>query len=386
MNDFFQQLDIIGGEVLWGVASWRLGAALVIIFFGFASRKIIGAIFTRLGRKASGTKVQWDDEATRLLAKPLAVVAQILLWRVAAAIMLLPIEPVNTREIVAKGLEGALMVGVVWVLFRVVDVLASVANRLAEGTETRIDDQAVPLLRKTLKVFLGVLGGIFVIQNLGFSVLSVITGLGIGGLALALAAQDSVSNFFGSLVLFTDAPFQVQDYVEVNGVSGTVEEVGFRTTRIRQDDSSIVCVPNQTFTGSFITNYSERQGRVIHFTFRVAPPDSPGRLHSFLNDVRSGLSEHKQVRADSVEVFMTGFEDLGLSVSIRAITKYNGWTEFLETREESLFIVLSRLHEHSLQMVGSHDVIVMQPSSNGNEHQDEKSKLQALRADVRTED
>ncbi|NNF58220.1 MAG: mechanosensitive ion channel, partial [Rhodothermaceae bacterium] len=253
MSEFLDSLNFLDGAMLWGIAPWRVVAALMIIFVGFASRKLIQALFSFLGRKAGSTKVQWDDEATRLLAKPLAVVIQLLLWRVAAALLLLPTEPFDTRLAVAQGLEAALMVALVWVFFRIIDVLASVATRFTHSTKTRIDDQAVPLLRKTFKVFIGLLGFVFIVSNLGFNVLSVLAGLGIGGLALALAAQDSVANFFGSVVLFTDAPFQVEDYVEVGGVSGTVEEVGFRTTRIRQDDSSIVCVPNQTFTGSFIT-------------------------------------------------------------------------------------------------------------------------------------
>ncbi len=365
MNELLQRFGTSGGDVLWGVAPWRLGLAVLIIFVGFASRRVIQAVFARLAHKAHDSNVKWDDEATRLLAKPLAIVVQILLWMVAATLMLLPTSPFNTRLLIAQGLEAALMFAVIWVFFRVVDVLASVVERLAEKTQTRIDDQAVPLLRKTLKVFLAVLGFVFIIQNLGFSVLSVLTGLGIGGLALALAAQDSVANFFGSLVLFTDAPFQVEDYVEVNGVCGTVEEVGFRTTRIRKDDSSIVCVPNQTFTSSFITNLSERQGRVISFAFRIAPPDEPGRLHAFLTSIRAALAENDQIRPESIEAYMTGFEESALAVSIRALTKYNGWTEFLKTREEAFFDVLSFLHQHDLRIAVAHEVVLMQPGVNG---------------------
>lgn len=384
MNELIDRFGASGSEVLWGIAPWRPAVALLIIFAGFASRRMIQAVFSRLGRKAHASKVKWDDEATRLLAKPLAIVVQILLWRVAATVLLLPTEPVDTRAFVAQGLDAALMIGAIWVCFRVVDVLASVVERLSEKTKTRIDDQAVPLLRKTLKVFLAVLGFIFIIQNLGFSVLSVLTGLGIGGLALALAAQDSVANFFGSLVLFTDAPFQVEDYVEVDGVLGTVEEVGFRTTRIRQDDSTVVCVPNKTFTGSFITNLSERKGRVILFAFRIVPPGDPGVLNAFLNDIRTTLAENDQIRPDSIEAFMTGFEESALAVSIRALTKYNGWTEFLKTREEAFFDVLSFLRKHNLRIAGAHEVVLTQPTLNGHEERLADRERFAIRAESET--
>ncbi len=365
MNDLFQQFGAMGGDVLWGVAGWRLGVAFLIIFVGFASRKVIGTLFGIFGRRAKGTQVKWDDEATRLLAKPLAVIVQILLWKVAAIILLLPIEPVNTRLIVAQGLDIALMIGVIWVFFRVVDVLASVAERMADTTQTRIDDQAVPLLRKTLKVFLAVLGGIFVVQNMGFSVLSVVTGLGIGGLALALAAQDSVANFFGSLILFTDAPFQVEDYVEVNGVSGTVEEVGFRTTRIRQDDSSIVCVPNQTFTGSFITNLSERKGRLIAFDLGISLPATATDLKRFVEDVQTAFAALVNVRESSVEVHLSDFKESHVVVRARAFTVSTKWNLFLETRQDLMFGCLELLESAGLSLVHPPNRLVLDTSGNG---------------------
>ena len=359
MQDFLDQLNLLEGDLLWGIEPWRVVAALGLIFIGFASRKFIQVVFTAVGRRTKSTRIKWDDEIAELLPKPLALVIQVFIWRVAAFILRFPTEPVDTRTLINQGLDVALMVGVVWVLFRIVDVLARVADRFSETTDTRIDDQAVPLLRKTFKVFLALLGGIFIIQNLGYSVLSVITGLGIGGLALALAAQDSVANFFGSVVLFTDSPFQVDDYVEVGGVVGTVEEVGFRTTRIRQDDSSLVSVPNQTFTATNIVNYSERQGRVIAFDFAVFPPEDPGQLNSLLNALRAAFTAHNQIWDNSVEVFLTGIKESALNVSARCMTKYNGWTQFLKAREELLFALLSALSDHGIQMASSADTIVV---------------------------
>lgn len=365
MQDFLNQLNILEGDMLWGIEPWRIILALTLIFIGFTSRKFIQSIFKAIGRRTRSTNVKWDDEIAELLPKPLALVIQVFIWRVAVVILQLPTEPVDTQTLVNQGLDVALMVGVVWVLFRIVDVLSRIAERFADTTDTRIDDQAVPLLRKTLKVFLALLAGVFIIQNMGYSVLSVITGLGIGGLALALAAKDSVANFFGSVVLFTDAPFQVEDYVEIDGVVGTVEEVGFRTTRIRQDDSSLVSVPNQTFTATNIINYSERKGRIIAFEFSVFPTEDPGSLNSLLNALRKSFAENDQVRKDSAEIFLTGIKESALNVSARAMTKYSGWTQFLETREELLFSLLTILADHGMQMASSADTIVVHVDAPG---------------------
>ena len=339
-----QTLGLFGGPILWGVEPWRLAAALGIVFAGFASRKLIHGLFVALGRRTKENAVKWDDEAARLLPKPLALVAQMLLWRVAAGILALPTEPVDVASIVAQGLEAAVMVGIVWTLFRVVDVLASVADRFADTTKTRIDDQAIPLLRKTLKVFLAVIGGVFIISNMGINVLGALAGLGIGGLALALAAQDSVANFFGSVVLFTDAPFQVGDEIEVEGVSGVVEEVGFRTTRIRQDNSTLVCVPNQTFTGSFITNISTRTGRAVDLEWGIAPDAHPEQIAAFLVAARGLVEGHDNVVEGTGSVFLEGMKNGAIWVDVFAVTKTTGLRSLRETRE-ALFLGLLRAVE-----------------------------------------
>ena len=199
-------------------------------------------------------------------------------------------------------------------------------------------------------MFLALVGGVFVISNLGVNVLGAVAGLGIGGLALALAAQDSVANFFGSVVLFTDAPFQVGDYVGVNGVTGTVQEVGFRTTRIRQDDSSVVCIPNQAFTGSVITNHSERTGRVVAFGFGLMPDADPAALDAFLAGARTALAEHENLSADTVEVHLTGFQEWAIEVRVKAFTVSNDWSEFLATREAALLRLMSLLRSLGLTL------------------------------------
>ena len=341
--------SLTGGSVLWGIAPWRVAAALAIVFVGFASRRAIQGLFVYWGRKAQQTSIRWDDEAANLLPKPLALVAQVLLWRVAAAVLLLPTAPVNTRVLVAQGLDVALMVGFVWTFFRVVDVLSLAATRLSGGTKTRIDDQAVPLLRKTLKVFLAVLGVVFIIQNLGYSVTSILAGIGIGGLAIALAAQDSVANFFGSVVLFTDAPFHVGDYVEFGGLVGTVEEVGFRTTRVRTDDGSLVSVPNQTFTASFITNYSARATRLVEFTFAVTPA-SPSELETLLAKARAAFAAHPHVEEGTVEVHLTGIGEWRIEGRAAAYSTVTTWIGYLATREELLLRLLHVIEETGMTL------------------------------------
>ncbi len=359
MTEFLRSLTSSENLLLWGIEPWRLVLALSLIIVGVASKGVIRRLFERVGRRARNTAIRWDDEAAELLPRPMSVVLQLLLWRIAHGLLLLPTQPVDVRGLTARGLDAALLVAVVWVLWRVVDVAALAAERWTRTTATRMDDQAVPLLRKTAKVVLSLVGAVFVIQNLGYSVTSVVAGLGIGGLALALAAQDSIANFFGSVVLFTDAPFQIGDYVEVDGTTGTVEEVGFRTTRIRKTDSTIVTVPNKTFTASFITNYSERRGRLIAFDFGITPGPATAELDDFLSRARTGLGSLENVRPDSVEVHLSGLGDDGIGVRVRAFTEGTDWTPYLEARESALLHVLRLLEQDGLEVARPVNTLVV---------------------------
>ena len=256
--------NVIGNQLLWGVSLESLIAAGVIVFVGFASRRVVTYLFKGvLERHSRRTNVRWDDDLVRLLPGPIAALIQIGMWYCAAVLLALPRKPLDIHLFTAQGLEVALAAALVWLLFRLIDVLGSALGRAARRTESRLDDQFVPLLRKTLKVIISVTVGVMVVQELGYSVSSLIASLGVGGFALALAAKDTVANVFGSVVVFTDQPFQVGDWIEVEGVEGTVEEVGFRTTQIRRFDHSSVTMPNATFSAHPIINHSRRPRRRI---------------------------------------------------------------------------------------------------------------------------
>ena len=338
-------------EVLWGVALWRLGMALVIIFLGFLSRRLVRSAFEGfLRRRAERTRVQWDNDLITLVPQPLALVVQVLLWSLAAAVLVLPQEPVDVRRIVFQGLEVALAVALIWVAFRLTDVATLAMARASEKTETKLDDQAVPLLRKTVKVFLAVTIGVMVIQNLGYSVTSLIASLGIGGLALALAARDTVANFFGSIVIFTDSPFQIGDWVVFNEVEGTVEEVGFRTTRIRRFDKALVTVPNQTFTSTSIINYSNRDRRRIKLTVGVSYETTPAQMRALLEALRTLIREHPGI---DQSFHLVNFTDLGgssLDVLVYCFTNTVVWVEYLAIQEELLLRIMQIVEELGLEI------------------------------------
>ncbi len=350
MDQLFEG-SLLGEQVLWGVDVWRLGGALVLVFLGLLSRRFVRMLFGGfLKRRVARTRIQWDDDLIELAPKPTALVVQVFLWFAVALLLDLPDEPANMRRFVVQGLMVALAVAFTWVAFALIDVLARVAARAATRTETPLDDQLVPLLRKTLKVFLAVVVAIVVIDKLGYSIASLVASLGIGGLALALAARDTVANFFGSVVIFTDQPFHVGDWVEFGGVEGVVEEVGMRTTRIRRFDKSLATVPNQTFTNSTIVNHSKRPLRRLRVTVGLSYETTPDQMRTFLESVRALLAGHPALGPDGQAVYLNEYADSSLNILVQCWTQSTAWTDFMATQEDLFLSIMQLVEEQGLEI------------------------------------
>ena len=350
MNQFIEG-SFLGNDILWGVDVWRLGAALVLVFLGLLSRRIIRRLFEGiLKRRVARTRIQWDDDLIELAPKPMALVVQVLLWFAVALILDLPEEPANIRKFVIQGLMVALAVAFTWVAFALLDVLGRAATRAATHTDTLLDDQLVPLLRKTLKVFLAVVVAIIVIDKLGYSIASLLASLGIGGLALALAARDTVANFFGSIVVFTDQPFHIGDWVEFGDVEGVVEEVGMRTTRIRRFDKSLATVPNQTFTSNTIVNYSKRSQRRLRTVVGLSYETTPDQMRTFLESVRTLLAGHPDLDPEGQAVYFNELADSSLNVFVQCWTMSTGWTSFMEIQEDLFLRIMELVAAQGLEI------------------------------------
>jgi MscS family membrane protein len=217
---------------------------------------------------------------------------------------------------------------------RVIDVVAGIMEEKASATEGRMDDQLVPILVKMMRMFVGVLGLIFVLQNLGVNVSALVAGLGVGGIAIALAAKDTLANVFGSITIFTDQPFHVGDLVDIDGVIGSVEEVGLRSTRVRTPSGSVMTIPNARVANSKIDNIGAREYRrsrgVLGLSYSTAPAD----LTAFVEGFREILAASKDVVTEKTEVHFTDFGASSLDVMFSFYLDVPGWHDELVVRSE----------------------------------------------------
>ncbi len=302
---FIRRMPASLKETIFDVALWQYLALFVILLFGIVVRKMIQFIVTSRVRRFTETRGQaWASRVVDVFASPGAtLVMAAILWFTYPRLRL----PLTAAMLVGGAVRVMVVVSIVWAMYRLVDVLAERMALKAAATDSKLDDQLVPLVRKSLKIFTVLAGALFILQNLNINVGSLLAGLGIGGVAVALAAKDTVANFFGSVMIFVDRPFQIGDWVVVDGTEGIIEEVGFRSTRIRTFYNSLVTVPNAKFTETHIDNYGARRYRRSFFVLNLTYDTGPEQMQAFVEGIRGIIAANPFTRKDYYEVHMSGF-------------------------------------------------------------------------------
>ena len=225
----------------------------------------------------------------------------------------------------AKGVSAG--VGVMGVLSRI-----AADQLLARGRAAAVP--MVPLGAKAAKGVVLVFVGLAMLQNLGVNVTGILAGLGIGGLAVALAAQKTVENLFGGMTLTLDQPVRVGDFCRFGDRIGTVEEIGLRSTRVRTLDRTVVTVPNGEFAGLQLENFSRRDRIWLHPTIGLRYETTPDQLRHVLVEIRKMLYAHPLVHPDPVRIRFVGFGAYSLDLEIFAYVRATDYGEFLAVQED----------------------------------------------------
>jgi MscS family membrane protein len=236
---------------------WQyLASALYLVLAVIAARIFDYLLAIQLKRFANRTKTPLDDLIIDLLRGPVKALALVLLLHLGINLFQWPLWLENWLK---KGLYVLLACSLTYMLIKVVDLAATYwKNRPAIKADKTFSELLIPLLSKTAKGFIIIMAILVTLDNLDFNIRTLLAGVSVGGLALGLAAQDTVGNLFGAAAVFVDKPFQIGDRVQLNGIDGTVEEIGLRSTRIRNLDGHLITVPNKTMGNATITNITRR--------------------------------------------------------------------------------------------------------------------------------
>ncbi len=317
MNIF--QTEYYGNTVLtWAIV---LGLILVSLVLGRFIYWTVGKYIKRLTAK---TETDVDDVLIDKLEEPLIVLLTIVLIRLSTSLLTLPTGISTT---ISNGFVMVIAGVCVWAFLNLYESLhVTYIAKAVEGSETDLDDQLLPIVRRGIRLIVIALGAIIGLNNAGFDVGAVLAGLGIGGLAFALAAQDTVANFFGGAMLFIQQPFKVKDRVEVNGIHGYVDEIGLRSTKMRTIMDVPVLVPNKFFTEAAIYNYSQSPYYYKSTTLKLHRTTPLEKITPFLADIRTLTDRYEIINWMSpVFVGMTG-SHYEIFVKI-GVTKWNPATD-----------------------------------------------------------
>jgi MscS family membrane protein len=246
----------LGFEVM-GNPVWQYLAFLIYVVLAFYVSKLLDwLIQVQLRKWAAKTKTQFDDLILELLRGPVKIIAFVLLLHVGLRLFA---WPEWTSMFISNGLKIVVACSLTYIAVKFVDLMVGLWQQRTQATqEGLVDHQLFPIIRKTLKIFVVVVAVLVTSQNLGMNVTGLLASLSIGGLAVGLAAQDTLSNLFGAVAIFADKPFRVGDRIQLDTVDGTVEAIGLRSTRVRNLDGHLVTIPNKTLANANIVNVSKR--------------------------------------------------------------------------------------------------------------------------------
>lgn len=245
---------------------------------------------------------------------------------------------------------------VLYFAFSIIDVIAIYINKKVKKTGSIIDDQLVPLIIKSLRILVITVGILSILNNFGYNITSLITGLGLGGLALALAAQTTLTNLFGSVTIFSDKPFHIGDWVQIGDIIGIVEEVAFRTTRIRRFDQAIVTVPNSKFVNTEIINYSSMKKRKIEFYLGLTYDTSIDKIKLVVDGIENIIVDDEKFDHLLYVVRFADFGESSLNIYVYCFTRTTEFVEFYAVKEE--------LNLKIMRLLKNLDVEIAVPSRN----------------------
>jgi MscS family membrane protein len=256
--------------------------------------------------------------------------------------------PEAVASVASRLLLALLTATVAFVLVKLVDVfIAFLRPRVAES-ESRLDDQLLPVLSGALKAFILVIVAVLILQNSGYNVSGLLAGLGLGGLAVALALQPTLANVFAAITIFVDRPFHIGDGVSVAGVSGSIESIGLRSTRMRTPEGTLVTLPNSTIVNAHIDNLQVRPTRRTNFTIGLTYDTSSEKLKKSVAILRDVMDQH--AGTESSRAHFKSYGESALILDVAHWCKYLDYSEYLSCIEEINFEIKRRFEDEDIEM------------------------------------
>ena len=350
METEFLLTEILGNTIQ--DYAWFFGAILVgFIFKKLISKYLSHLLFKLVGNKGTEVGV---DKFDALLTKPIGFCIMLSVIYLGSTHIHYPAiwnldseNELGLKMLINKGFSLIYIYSIFRIFLRLIDYIGLILLKRADETASKMDDQLIPFVLEIIK-FVVYVFAIFIILGsvLGVNIIALTTGLGIGGLALAMASKESLENLLGSFTIFLDQPFTVGDIVTVGSVTGVVEKVGFRSTRIRTFDKSLVTVPNKKMIDAELDNLGLRPVRRVKFNIGLTYETAPEQIKAIVTDIQEMINLHEKTNQDG-KVRFQEFGSSSLDIMVMYFVDSPKWEDLINVKEDVNYKIMEIVKKHN---------------------------------------
>lgn len=311
---------------------YQIPIAIAIFTFFLIARKLFQVItkfvVLTIFKKTNNT---FDEEIFDSIQKPLSFLFIFIGANIALQFLDVPKE---FKSFIVPLIKSGFAFIIFWTIYNILTPLTKVINKLTHKFGKELSDDITNFLIKTLKFLVISIGFVAIMNVWGYNISGFLASLGLVGMALALAAKDTASNLFGSLVIFSDRPFKIGDWIMTPDVEGIVEQIGIRSTKVRTFAQAIVTVPNAVLANSAILNWSRMGKRRIKMNIGLTYSTTATQMQNIVKDLRTMLENHNDIHQDTIFIYFTDFQDSSLGIFCYFFTKTINWGEYMRVRED----------------------------------------------------
>ena len=350
METEFLQIEFLSNTLL--DYSWFIGAVLVgLLFKKLISKYLSHLLFKIVGKKGAEVGV---DKFDTLLTKPIGLFIMLSIIYLGSSHInypevwsLAPENELGLKILINKGFSLIYVYSIFWIFLKVIDFIGLILNKRAEATENKMDDQLIPFIVEIAKIITYIFALVIVMGNVfEVDITALAAGLGIGGIALAMASKESLENLLGSFTIFFDQPFTVGDTVTVGTVTGTVEKVGFRSTRIRTFDKSLVTVPNKKMIDAELDNLGMRPVRRVKFNIGLTYETAPEQIKAIVTDIQAMINQHPKTNQEG-KVRFQEFGSSSLDILVMYFVDSPKWNDLIDVKEDVNYKIMEIVKKHN---------------------------------------
>lgn len=350
--------SIINYEIIRGNPLWRFGLLLAAILLMLAAARIMQFILHSYSQKI---KAKFGDNLIVLIVEAVSKPAYVLIIGIGIAICKMPLyfnDETGIRVSIGNNWDKlsdvVIAISLAYAMYRLVDIAEFYLQKVVDKTNSKLDNMLVPIIRKSIRIAIAVIAALLIAENIlgADKIRTLLLSAGVGGIAIAFAAKETIANFFGSITIFADKPFHINDIIKVGEHTGAIEDVGLRSSRIRTFEGHLITIPNSTMANEMIVNIGKRP--FIRRTSNITITYDSGheKTQKAVNIIKEILAGIPDINGDSErlpKVYFSDFNDCSLNIYMCYWVKPADYWRWLEVNEKINFEILKRFDAEKIE-------------------------------------